>query len=180
MTGSPALVVRDATADDAPACAAIYAPYVTATATSFEAVPPTPDEMARRIAAAQEAHAWLVGERDGEVVGYAYGGQFRTREAYRWSCEASVYLRTGLRRTGAGRALYTALLDRLAERGYRQVFAGITLPNEASLGLHRALGFTDVGVFRRVGFKEGRWHDVAWLQRSLGPTDDATPPTPLH
>lgn len=178
MTGSPALVVRDATPNDAPACAAIYAPYVTSTATSFEAVPPTPDEMAGRIAAAQASHAWLVGERDGEVVGYAYGSQFRAREAYRWSCETSVYLRTGVRRTGAGRALYTALLERLAGRGFRRAFAGVTVPNEASLGLHHALGFTDVGVFRGVGFKDGRWHDVAWLQLSLGP--DETPPTPLR
>lgn len=179
MTGLPDLVVRDATAADAPACAAVYAPYVTGTATSFEAVPPSDDEMARRMATALDGHAWLVAERDGELLGYAYGGQFRTREAYRWSCETTVYLRLGVRRTGAGRALYTALLDRLAARGYRRAFAAVTLPNDASVGLHRALGFDDVGVLRRVGFKDGRWHDVAWFQRPLGSSDPDAPPTAL-
>lgn len=177
--GLPGLVVRPATVADAAACAAVYAPYVTGTAISFEAVPPSPDEMAGRIATALRTHAWLVGETGGELVGYAYGGQFRTREAYRWSCETTVYLRTGLRRTGTGRVLYGALLDALADRGYRQAFAGVTLPNKASVGLHHALGFTDVGVLRRVGFKDGRWHDVGWLQRPLGPYDDDAPPASL-
>jgi L-amino acid N-acyltransferase YncA len=167
-------VIRDATEGDAAACAAIYAPYVTDTAISFETEPPPPEEMARRIAAAQRTHAWLVLEEDGRVVGYAYGIPWRARAAYRWACEVSVYLERGRRRTGAGRVLYEALLPRLAARGYRTALAGMTLPNEASVGLHRALGFEPVGTFRRVGYKHGAWHDVAWAQIVL--TDGDEPP----
>lgn len=170
--------VRDASADDAAACAAIYAPYVTDTAVSFETEPPTVAEMGGRIATALRTHAWLVLTDGSRVCGYAYGGRFKERAAYRWSCEVSVYLETGLRRRGGGRALYAALLSRLAARGYRTAFAGMTLPNDASAGLHRALGFEPAGVLRRVGWKDGRWHDVAWLQRALVPPDDATPGEP--
>jgi phosphinothricin acetyltransferase len=131
--------------------------------------------MARRIAAAQRTHAWLVLEEGGRVVGYAYGIPWRARAAYRWACEVSVYLERGRRRTGAGRALYEALLPRLAARGYRTALAGMTLPNEASVGLHRALGFEPVGTFRRVGYKHGAWHDVAWAQIVLADGDE--PPT---
>jgi L-amino acid N-acyltransferase YncA len=166
--------VRDANEDDADACAAIYAPYVTDTAITFEYEPPSAAEMARRIAAAQRAHAWLVLEDDGRVVGYAYGGPYKERAAYRWSSEVSVYLETGRRRSGSGRLLYAALFERLAERGFHTLVAGMTLPNDASEGLHRAMGFEPVGIFRRVGWKHGQWRDVAWAQRSLG-TDDEPP-----
>jgi len=166
--------IRDATLDDASACAAIYAPYVTDTPITFELSPPSPAEMATRIASAVATHAWLVAEDpdSGEVVGYAYGGEHRTRAAYRWSCDVSVYLSVGRRRTGAGRALYTALLERLAERGFRMAIAGVALPNEPSLGLHKAMGFEPVGTYRRIGWKNGMWHDVTWLQYPLVTTDD--------
>jgi L-amino acid N-acyltransferase YncA len=167
--------VRDATADDAAACAAIYAPYVTDTAISFESEPPAPAEMARRMAA---AHAWFVLEDAGRVVGYAYAAPFHPRAAYRWACEVSVYLEPGRRRTGGGRALYEALLSHLAERGFRVAVAGMTLPNDASAGLHRALGFEPVGTYRRIGYKHGRWHDVAWTQLVLADDDDP-PAEPL-
>lgn len=170
---SDAFRIRDATADDAPACAAIYAQYVLDTVISFETDPPTPAEMADRIADAARDHAWLVGTDDGLVVGYAYGGPHRTRAAYRWSCEVSVYLEPTRRRTGAGRLLYDALFTRLAERGLRIALAGIALPNEASVGLHRALGFEPVGTYRRIGWKHGAWHDVLWMQRHLA--GDAAP-----
>ncbi len=166
------LTIRDATEQDAATCAAIYAPYVTDTVITFETEPPTPAEMAARIAQAQRTHAWLVAEEHGRVIGYAYGGPFKARAAYRWSCEVSIYLEWGRRRTGAGRALYTALLDRLAQRGFRTVVAGMALPNEASVGLHRAMGFEPVGVYRRIGWKHGAWRDVAWVQRSIGPDED--------
>lgn len=170
--------VRDATGDDAVACAAIYAPYVTDTAITFEYDPPSPAEMARRIAAAQRAHAWLVLEEEGRVVGYAYAGPYKERAAYRWTCEVSVYLESGRRRTGSGRLLYEALFARLGERGLRTLVAVMTLPNDASEGLHRALGFEPVGTFRRVGWKHGAWRDVAWAQRSIGP--DTGPPPALE
>jgi L-amino acid N-acyltransferase YncA len=160
-------VVRDASERDAPACAAIYEPYVRDTAITFEIDPPRPAEMARRIAEAARTHAWLVLEDGGRVAGYAYGHPYQARPAYRWSCEVSIYLERGRRRTGAGRTLYSVLLDRLAERGYRTAVAGMTLPNEASVGLHRAMGFEPVGVCRGIGWKHGAWHDVAWVQRTI-------------
>ncbi len=160
--------VRDASEDDAPACARIYAPYVRETAVSFEDEPPTAAQMAQRIEAASRMHAWLVLEDEGRVVGYAYGGPHQTRAAYRFSCEVSVYVERGRRRTGSGRALYEALFERLAARGYLMVVAGMTLPNEASAGLHQAMGFEPVGIYRRIGWKFGAWHDVAWMQRALG------------
>jgi phosphinothricin acetyltransferase len=168
-------MVRDASEDDAPACAAIYAPYVRETAVSFEGEPPAPVEMAGRIAAAACTHAWVVLEDDDRVVGYAYGGPHKERAAYRFSCEVSVYVKQGRRRTGSGRALYEALFERLAARGYRMAVAGMTLPNEASVGLHRAMGFEPVGVYRRIGWKLGAWHDVAWMQRALGAGHDPLP-----
>jgi phosphinothricin acetyltransferase len=166
-----AMPVRLASLDDAAACAAIYAPYVTDTAVSFEETPPDAHAMAGRMEDALARHAGFVLEDGGRVVGYAYARQFHVRAAYRWSCESSIFVEWGRRRSGAGRALYEALLPRLAERGYRRVMAGMTLPNEGSAGLHRALGFEPVGVYRRVGFKRGVWHDVAWLQKSLAPDD---------
>lgn len=161
--------IRDATAADAAACAEIYAPYVTDTAITFELDPPSAQQMAERIAAAQSQHAWIVMEDEQGVLGYAYGGTFRTRAAYQRTCEVSVYLRQQGHRRGAGRALYRELLPRLAARGMRTAIACMTLPNDASLGLHRAMGFEDVGVMRRVGHKHGVWHDVAWAQLDLTP-----------
>jgi phosphinothricin acetyltransferase len=162
-------ILRAATGRDAEACAAIYAPYVTDTAITFETEPPTVADMAGRIAASVERHAWLVAaDPDDRVIGYAYGAPFQARPAYQWSCLVSVYLEPGRRRTGLGRALYADLLDRLAARGYRVAVAGITLPNEASLGLHRAMGFEPVGTFRRIGWKFDSWHDVAFTQLALG------------
>ncbi len=170
-------VVRDASATDAAACAAIYAPYVNDTAITFETEQPSAAEMAARIETALEAYAWLVLEDAGRVVGYAYGGRFHARPAYRWACEVSIYLETGRRRTGGGRALYEALLSRLHERGFRIAVAGMTLPNDASVGLHDALGFEPVGTYRRIGYKLGGWHDVAWMQRRLL-DGDGEPPEP--
>jgi len=164
--------VREASELDAEACAAVYAPYVTDTVISFESEPPTPAQMAERIAAAVRTHAWVVLEDGGRVVGYAYGGPHQTRPAYRWACEVSIYIEPGRRRTGGGRALYEALFARLGERGYRMVVAGMTLPNDASVGLHTAMGFEPVGVYRRIGFKHGAWRDVAWVQRAIGTERD--------
>jgi L-amino acid N-acyltransferase YncA len=172
-------VIRDASTADAARCAAIYAPYVRDTAISFESEPPSAAEMARRIVEAQRAHAWLVLETDGEVAGYAYGGPFASRAAYQWTTTVSVYLDGARHRSGGGRALYEALFDRLGARGHRTALAGVALPNEASVGLHRAVGFELAGTYRRVGWKLGRWHDVAWYQRPLGDGTDG-PPAPLH
>lgn len=167
--------VRPARPQDSARCQAIYAPYVEETVVSFEQTPPSVQEMGERISSARATHEWLVLEDEGEVVGFAYGTAHRSREAYRWACDVSVYLEPGRRRTGAGQMMYDALLPRLADRGYQTVLAGISLPNEASEGLHRALGFETVGVYRRIGWKFGAWHDVLWLQRHLVLSDDAPP-----
>ncbi|MGY1619751.1 GNAT family N-acetyltransferase [Geodermatophilus sp. SYSU D00691] len=169
-----AFAIRDASPDDGAACAAVYAPYVADTVITFEYEPPTATEMSARIARARQAHAWLVLEDGGRVAGFAYGVPWNERAAYRWACAVSVYLEPGRRRTGAGRALYEALFDRLVARGYRTAVAGVTLPNPASEGLHRALGFEPVGTYRAIGWKLSGWHDVTWLQKSL--TDGEDPP----
>lgn len=164
--------IRSADVCDADACAAIYAPYVTSTAITFELDPPTASQMAERISAANLRHAWLVLEDAGTVAGYAYAHAFATRAAYRWACETSIYLELGRRRTGAGRALYERLFDRLAERGYRRAIAGMTLPNDASVGLHAAVGFEPMGVYRQIGWKNDAWHDVAWVQKTISHAPD--------
>lgn len=167
MTAAADHAIRWAGPDDAAGCRAIYEPFVLDTAVSFETSVPTVAEMGARIAAALESHAWLVAVVDGDVVGYAYASAHRSRPAYQWACDVSVYLAPSARGQGLGRALYSGLFSRLVERGFVTALAGVALPNDASLGLHRALGFEVVGTYRNIGFKLGRWHDVCWLQRSL-------------
>lgn len=166
------MTTRNGSVKDAAACAAIYEPYVTETAITFETEPPGAAQMAERIAVALDSHAWVVLEDHGRVCGYAYGGPFMSRPAYRWACEVSVYVELGRRRTGAGRQLYTTLFERLTRRGYHTAVAGMTLPNDASAGLHRAMGFNSVGTYRNIGYKLGAWHDVFWSQRPLSTADD--------
>jgi L-amino acid N-acyltransferase YncA len=161
------LVVRRATVEDAVACQAIYAPYVRDTVISLELDPPSVPEIEERMERCLETHDWLVLEDDGAICGYAYGSAYRSRAAYRWACEVSVYVEVGRRRTGAGRVLYKALFPRLVDRGYLTALAGMTLPNPASEGLHRSLGFEEVGTWSRIGWKFGAWHDVLWMQRRL-------------
>jgi phosphinothricin acetyltransferase len=165
-------MIRVATAADAAGCAAVYAPYVTDSCISFEYEAPSAEEFARRIAA---AHLWLVAEEDGVVVGYAYASRHRERDAYAWAADVAIYLAADAHGRGLGRALYADLVPRLRERGLRVLCAGVAQPNEASDALHRALGFEEVGVYRRIGWKAGRWHDVRWWQLHLA--GDAPPAT---
>ncbi|MXO61178.1 GNAT family N-acetyltransferase [Altererythrobacter salegens] len=159
-------IIRPAEARDAASCAAIYAPFVRETCISFELEPPDEAEMARRIADYGASHAWLVAEADGQVAGYAYGSPHRTRAAYSSSCDVAVYVDPAYTRQGIGRALYDNLLVRLSQQ-YHAAFAGIALPNEASVALHEAVGFTHLGTYREVGWKLGAWRDVGWWQRLL-------------
>jgi phosphinothricin acetyltransferase len=164
-----AAIIRMATPDDGEQIAAVYAPSVTSTVISFEMEPPGTPEMTRRVTEALLKHPWLVAVRDGEVLGYARGGQYKDRAAYQWSVETSVYIRTTAHRSGLGRALYGVLFDLLVLQGFFMAYAGVTLPNPASVGLHESLGFTPVGVYRTAGYKFGAWHDVGWWQRPLQP-----------
>jgi len=174
------LEIRDADPGrDAAACAAIYAPYVEATPISFEELPPTAAELAKRIERVTASYPWLVAEEGGEVVGYAYGAPLRERHAYRWTVEVTVYVAGARRGNGIGRQLYEALFERLRRQRFKVAFAGITLPNEASVALHEGLGFIRVGVSPRIGWKQGRWHDVGWWQLELAPRGDGSPPEPL-
>jgi L-amino acid N-acyltransferase YncA len=163
---------------DAVACAAIYAPQVEGSPVSFEEEAPGAAAMAVRIERYGSSHAWLVAEREGEVVGYAYATAFNERPAYRWSTSVSVYVADEARGKGIGRALYEALFDRLRGRGFRMACAGITLPNKASEALHKSLGFELVGVNREIGWKQGAWRDVGWYQLELAPAPGSPPPEP--
>jgi L-amino acid N-acyltransferase YncA len=164
--GSPA-TIRLATGRDAEQIAAIYAPNVTDTVISFEFEPPTADEMRRRIEATLERCPWLVCERQGRVLGYAYADAHGSRAAYQWSVNVSVYVHEDARRTGVGRALYASLFAALGLQGFYNAYAGATLPNPASVGLHESVGFRPVGVYRGVGYKLGSWHDVMWWHLPL-------------
>lgn len=159
--------IRSATIGDAEAIQRIYAPFVLATAISFEDQPPSIDEMAGRIASIMKTHLWLVAVDGEEVCGYVYASAHRERSAYRYSADTTVYIAPQAQRRGVGRALYAELLPQLKQRNIHMAFAGIALPNPGSVALHESVGFTPVGIYREVGFKLGRWHDVGWWQRLL-------------
>ena len=164
--GSPTSI-RLATERDAEQVAAIYAPNVTDSIISFESEPPSADEMRRRIEGTLERFPWLVCERHGRVLGYAYAGAHGIRAAYQWSVDVSVYVHWETQRAGVGRALYTSLFAALKLQGFYNAYAGATLPNPASVGLHESVGFRAVGVYRGVGYKLGAWHDVVWWHLAL-------------
>jgi L-amino acid N-acyltransferase YncA len=170
--------IRLAHAHDAEAIAAIYRPFVEGTSISFETIPPDREEMAGRIMETIAFYPWLVCEVEGRVAGYAYATRHRVRAAYRWSIDSSVYVAAEYWRCGIGRGLYVSLFSILAAQGFFNAYAGITLPNPASVALHESVGFKPVGVYRRVGYKLGAWHDVGWWQRVLGAHQEA-PAEPL-
>lgn len=168
--------IRDAEPGrDAIACAAIYRPHVEGSAVSFEEVAPDAAAMAARIEVIQATHPWLVAEDGGEVRGFAYGCRHRERAAYRWAADVSVYVEEVARGAGVGRALYAELLVRLRAAGLETACAGITLPNEPSVALHESFGFEPVGVYRRIGWKDGAWRDVGWWQLQLVPSNADDP-----
>lgn len=172
--------IRTATPDDAAAVAAIYAPVVQHTAISFETDPPDAAEMRSRIDKTLTTLPWLVAEDEqGAVCGYAYASKHRERAAYQWSVDTTVYVREDQRGRGVGRALYGQLLPLLTDLGYCQAFAGIALPNAGSVGLHEAVGFQALGVYRDVGFKHGQWRDVGWWQKTLATPAQPEPPRPF-
>jgi phosphinothricin acetyltransferase len=173
-------IIRLATEGDAPMVRDIYAPFCESTPVSFETHPPSVDEIRRRIGKTLERLPWLVCAASDAVLGYAYASLHRERAAYRWSVDVAVYVREGQRRSGIGRALYSSLLPTLEVQGYYNAYAGITLPNAASVGLHEAVGFRPLAVYCGVGYKLGAWHDVGWWHLPLAPlVPEPKEPRPL-
>jgi phosphinothricin acetyltransferase len=172
--------IRFATPADAAQVQAIYAPFVRDTPISFELDPPDEAEMRARIVKTLATYPWLVLERGGEVAGYAYGSAHRERLGYQWSVDVSCYVSEEHRRRGIGQRLYRALFRVLRAQGFFNAYAGIALPNAASVALHESVGFVPVGIYRGVGFKLGRWHDVGWWSLRLQELRESpAPPTPL-
>lgn len=159
--------IRLALPADAGAIEAIYRPYVETAHFTFEESPPGEAEIAQRIA--NPVHPWLVADTGRDVIGYASTSPMRNRPAYRWSVETGIYLAPGIIGRGLGALLLGAHLELLERQGFVTAIAGIALPNDASIGLHKKLGFTLSGIEHGVGFKLGRWIDVARWQRDLAP-----------
>jgi L-amino acid N-acyltransferase YncA len=170
-------MVRVARPGDAASFARIYAPFVEHTATSFEERAPNAAEMRTRIRRTMRCTPWLAATNGGNVVGFAYASKHRERAAYRWAVDTAVYVDERFRGRGVGRRLYDALFEILMRQGFRRAYAGIALPNDPSVALHRAAGFEPIGVYRRVGWKLGQWHDVAWLGRDVDPDDTGGAPS---
>jgi len=165
------MLIRSARPADAPAVAAIYDHYVRHTAITFATHTPTTEEYAARMH--DDRYPFLVAETDGTVQGFAYAAPFREKEAYRWDVELTIYLTPGCEGAGFGSALLSECLRLLTAQGYLNAYSCITLPNERSVGLHRRLGFAELGVFRNTGYKLGMWHDVIWMGKVLGAFDHA-------
>jgi L-amino acid N-acyltransferase YncA len=172
--------IRFSSVEDADDCQRIYSPYVRDSAISFEESPPTESEFQKRIRNKIESYPWLVCEHENEVIGFAYAGQLRSRDAYQWSVESSVYVSEESQRAGVAKGLYNSLFETLRLQGFYNVYAGTALPNPPSVEFHQAMGFEPVGVYRNVGHKQGEWHDVKWWCLTLQPhVSDPVPPTPV-
>jgi len=171
---APETTIRSAEERDAPAIAAIYAPYVRDTPVSFEIEPPTAEIMRQRITRTLETHPWLVADHGGETVGFAYAGKHSERAGYRWTVDVTVYVNGARRQKGVGRTLYAALLEVLRRQGFRSAFAEIVLPNPGSVRLHETTGFKPIGVHNDIGFKLGSWRNIGYWR--LGLAECSAPP----
>ena len=172
--------IRIARPTDAKAVLEIYSPYITDSAVSFEISVPSQSEFESRMTETLARFPWLVLEDEGQVVGYAYASSHRSRCAYNWSVEASVYVSPDHRKKKIASRLYTALFEILKKQGVLNVYSGITLPNEASVSFHESMGFSSVGVYHKVGFKLEKWHDVGWWQLRLLECDTPSNVIPFY
>lgn len=173
------LTYRLATVEDASSILEIYAPIIDHTPISFEETAPSVQEMRQRIAKILIHYPWIVAtDGGGQVLGYVYACAHRERLAYKWSVDVAVYVREGFRGQGLAKSLYQKLFKMLPQQNFYRAYAGITLPNEASVKLHENLGFSYVGTYRGVGYKQGKWRDVGWWELKLRETDHA-PEAPL-
>lgn len=170
--------VRLATQGDANQIIEIYAPYVMDTATSFETNVPSEEEMKIRIRNYLQNYPWIVCLINGKIAGYVYASKHREREAYQWSCESSVYVHDAFKGRGIGENLYRLLFEILKLQGFRNVYAGITLPNASSVKLHEKCGFEPFATYENIGYKLGRWHTVKWWKLQIN-NYDLNPPPPI-
>lgn len=175
VAGTSDIEVRIATLDDAPAVAAIYRYYVETSAATFEYIAPDVDGIRRRMAAVLDRYPYFVAVRDGDVIGFTYASPLRTRPAYDWSCETTIYVSSGGRTSGVGRALYQALEDALKRMGVLSAYACVARPHsgdehltDASLRFHERMGYAKVGEFADCGNKFGRWYDIVWMKKDFG------------
>jgi phosphinothricin acetyltransferase len=174
---SAPFIIRPIRATDAEATLAIYAPYVQNTIISFEYEVPTLSDWENRIRTNTNDYPWLVCEHNGQIVGYAYGSKHRYRTAYSWSPESTIYLAENYHGRGIAVVLYQTLFSLLRLQGYFNVYAGVGLPNKKSESFHQALGFEEIGIFKKVGYKLGNWHDTRWFQLHLA-NHPQNPPFP--
>jgi len=164
---SNSMKIRIAVSEDASQILEIYTPIVETTAISFELDVPSIHEITKRIEIYTQSHEWLVAENSGAVLGYAYATPHRSRDAYKYSVETSVYIRDDARESGIGKQLYRELFKKLKNKGFHSAFAGIAQPNAASEALHQSVGFKSIGIFEEIGFKHNKWHNVSWWQRRI-------------
>jgi phosphinothricin acetyltransferase len=159
--------IRLITDSDAEAVLDVYKPFVTDTNITFEYEVPSIHEYRQRIASYTPDFPWLVSALDGKIIGFAYAGKHRDRTAYQWAAESTIYLSPEAQGKGIARVLYETLFSLLRLQGYFNVYAGVSIPNYKSVGFHLALGFDEIGIFRKIGYKHGNWHDTVWFQKHL-------------
>lgn len=169
--------IRPADLADAAAMLEIYAPYVEQTTVSSEYIAPSLEEFRGRIRTFSEKLPWLVCMVDGRVAGYGYASPHRTRAAYQWSVETSIYVSPDFHRHGIARALYSALFELLRMQGYYNIYVGITSPNERSMKFHKAMGFIISGAYQNSMYKFGQWRDVLWMGKQLREHEGEPQPT---
>lgn len=169
------IVIRPAVPEDLEELLAIYTPYAEETAITFEYKAPTMEEFKERMEKIQKMYPWLVAEADGEILGYAYAGTFKDRPAYDWSVETSIYVKLGQKRNGIGTRLYEALEECLSRQGILNVNACIALPEQEdeyltndSVRFHEKIGYREVGVFHKCGYKFNRWYHMIWMEKMIG------------
>lgn len=170
--------IRLATKDDSNQILDIYAPFIINTAVSFETEVPSEREMQNRITNCLQNYPWIVCVIDGRIAAYVYASRHREREAYQWCCESSVYVHDDFKGRGIGKKLYRLLFEVLKLQGFRNVYAGIALPNDASVNLHTKCGFTQFATYENIGYKLGSWHTVGWWKLQIN-SYDLNPPPPL-
>ena len=161
------MLIRPAALADAPDILQIYAPYIQNTVITFETEVPGIEQFTARIEAIKSKYPYLVCEADGKMAGYAYAAKHSERAAYKYSVDVSIYVDPNYQHRGIGKALYFNLFEALKSYDYYTAYACITLPNEKSVCLHKTFGFHEVGIWHNVGYKNGSWLDVIWLEKPL-------------